>query len=138
MNYFYDLPPDIQSYIFSFVKIFSVNMIIKAWKNYNYFKKFIMNYAYTSPVYHSCLDGELLFNVSHEYTAFYFNILNNITTGNESYIHDIYLLFCSLAISISDYEDHYDINNFNYSLNKYYFTSITHKLNWYSISHLID
>jgi len=138
MNYFYDLPTEIQSYIFSFVNILSVNIIIKAWKRYYDFKQFIINAAYTSPIYHSCLDGEIMFDVSHNYTKYYFNILNNIITGNETYIHNIYLLFYSLALSINDYEYNYDINYLNYSFNKFYLTSVSNKLRWYSILYLID
>lgn len=138
MNYFYDLPTDVQSYILSIIKIISVNMIIKAWKSYYYFKKFIFDTAYNSPVSFSDLDGEIIFNVTHPFTKFYFNILNNITTGNESYRQSIYLLFYSLAVSINDYEYTYDCNNLNYSFNKFYCTSISHKFNWNSILYIMD
>lgn len=138
MNNFYELPNEIQHKIFYFVKISYVDTIIKAWKRYNNFKKFIIDMAYMSPVCYSCLDGDIMFNVSHAFTKYYFNILNTITTGNESYIHTIYLLFCSLAISINDYEYHYNLDDINYSFNKFYCTSISNKLHWYSILHIID
>ena len=138
MNYFYDLPNEIQSYIFSFVKIISIDIIIKSWKRYYDFKQFIINAAYVSPIYYSSLDGEIMFDVSHGYTKYYFNILNNIITGNETYIHNIYLLFLSSGLSIEDYEYNYDINNVNYSFNKFYLTSVSNKLQWHSILYLID
>ncbi len=103
MNLFYNLPRDIRLYIFSLVKIISANVIIKSWKRYLYFKKFIFDTTYKSPTYFSILDGELMFDVSHSFTSFYFKILTNITTGNESYFHSIYLLLFSFSIFFVDY-----------------------------------
>lgn len=138
MNRFYDLPNEIQYKIFNFVKISHVNTIIKAWKRYYNFKKFIINMAYTSPIYNSSVDGDIMYNVSHQFTKYYFNILNNIITGNESYIQNVYVLICAFAISINDYEYYYDIDDINYSFNKFYCTSISNKLNWHSILYIID
>lgn len=138
MNLFYDLPYDIRFHIFSFVKIFSVNIIIKSWRRYYHFKKFIFDTVYKSPAYLSDLDCQLMFNISHPFTLFYFKIFTNIITGNESYFPSIYFLIYSFAVSIDDHQFNFDYNNNTFFLNKFYCTSIANKFNWNSILNIID
>lgn len=139
MNYFYDLPSDIRDYILIILKKnSSVNCIIRSWRRYFNYKNFIYYMANQSPVYNSIFDDQLIYDVSHPYTRYYFHLFSNIFTGNESKFSSIYILFYMFAVSINDYELSNNTNNIYYIFNKLYCTHVASEFNWNSILNILD
>ena len=138
MNFFFSLPEDIKSIIYSFIKISSANSIILSWRRYFYYKKFILASIYTLPKFYSFIDDDFIYSVVDKYTCFLFKKLFYITTGKESYFSHIYNLFYILAISIDDYEWVYGHDNFYYSFNKFHCISIALKYKWNKILYILQ
>ena len=144
MNYFLSLPNDIKSHIYFFIKTSSSNSIISSWRRYISHKKFIIDSIYSLPKFFSFIDNDLIYSVYSKNTYFFFKKLYNITTGNESYLSDIYHCFYLLTVSIDDYEwnsghewgsghDYY-----YYSYNKFHCISIALKFEWNDILQLLQ
>ena len=130
-------PYDIYLHIIFFIKTSYINTIIKCWKRYYFYKKFIYNSILLLPKIHSIINNDYIFNVTNIKTLFYFKKLNSIITGNESYFNSIHLIYYNLAISVDDYEWVSGINNTCYSFNKYYCLYTAIKYNWGDIIDLL-
>ena len=165
---FFSLPNDIKSHIFFFIKTSSANSIISSWKRYISHKKFTIYSIYSLPRFNSFIDNDLIYSVVFEKTYFFFKKLYNITTGNESYLSDIYNCFYLLAVSIDDFEwitgcnasfkstaqppSHITLvrsqmqsgsintshNYYYYEHNKFICISISLKFKWNNILHLLQ
>jgi hypothetical protein len=138
MNYYYSLPDDILIYIQYIIKSYSITKIIKTYKRYIQYKKFIYSQISNSPVLYSIIDNDLIYDVTHPFTYFYFKQFNKIINGRESYFNHIYTSFYVLAVSIDDYEWAYGVDNFYYSFNKFFCTSTAYKFNWGNILHMLS
>ena len=139
IQHFYNLPDDIIYHIDFFVKSSYANTIRNAFIKYMDYKEFIINYIYYLPLYNSLIvPSHLHFNICSPKTQFYFHKLYILTHGNESYYYVIENLFHLLALSVDDYEWVSCRENQNYSLNKFYCTSIAYKFNIQSILQLLN
>ena len=138
MNYLDSLPSEIIQRIYFFLETSYASSIIQSWRRYYSFKRFIIDYAYDSPVTHSFVDNDYVFIVHSPYTYFYFKQLNKLITGNESYLSYIYFLYYRLAISIDDYEWVYGSYNHNYSYNKLFCLDTALKFEWELIIEIIS
>ncbi len=138
MNYFFSLPDDIQSHIVLFVKSSYANSIIHSWRRYLFYKNFIIKSIYSLPRFGSFIDSDLLYSVIRKNTYFFFKKLYYITTGNESYLSDIYHCFYLLAVSIDNYEWASGHHNYYYAYNKFHCISIALKFQWYNILQLLQ
>ena len=138
MNLFYSLPIEIQNHVYFFVYSSYTNSIINAWRRYFFYKRFIIHSIDYLPKFFSFIDNDLIFYVCHRKTYFLFKKLFQLTTGNESYLSDIYSLFYNLAVSVDDYEWANGNNDHCYSYNKYHCISIAYKFNWYNILEILN
>ena len=138
MNYLNLLPCDIIQHIYFYVKTYYASSIIKSWRRYYSFKRFIIDYANDSPVTHSFIDNDYVFIVQSPYTYFYFKQLNKLITGYESYLSSIYFLYYRLAISIDNYEWVSGAHNHYYSYNKFFCLETALKFEWEQIIEIID
>lgn len=137
MNYLDFLPSEIIKHIYFFIETHYASSIIKSWRRYYSFKRFIIDSANDSPLTHSFIDNDYVFIVQSPYTYFYFKQLNKLITGNESYLSSIYFLYYRLAISIDDYEWVYGSYNHNYSYNKLFCLDTALKFEWELIIEII-
>lgn len=137
MNLFFSLSDDIKSLIFFFVKTDFANYIIRSWKRYIYHKKFILYNIDYLPKFISFVDYDFIYSVVLNHTYFFFKKLYYITTGNESYLSDIYHCFYLLAVSIDDYEWVSGHDNYYYAYNKFHCISIALKFQWDDILQLL-
>lgn len=138
MNFFFSLPYDMQNKILFFVKTSHANSIIKAWKRYSNYKKFILFSIYSLPKFYSFIDNHLIYSVVCKKTHFLFKKLYYITTGKESFFNCIYQYFYQLALSIDDYEWISAYDNIYYSYNKFYCISIALKFKWNKIIKILE
>jgi hypothetical protein len=138
MNYLDLLPSEIILRIYFFVETYYVSSIIKYWRRYYLYKRFILDSANFSPTTHSFVDNDYVYVVCSPYTYFYFKQLTKLITGNESYLHSIYLLYYCLAVSIDDYEWVSGAYNYYYSYNKLFCLETAIKFEWANIIEIID
>ncbi len=138
MHYLNLMPSEIIQHIYFFIKTSYVSSIIKSWRRYYSFKRFILDSANFSPTTRSLVDNDYVYVVRSPYTYFYFKQLNKLITGNESYFHSIYLLYYFLAISIDDYEWISGAVNHYYSYNKFFCLQTALKFEWGDIIEIID
>ena len=137
MNYLDLLPDDIIQRIYFFIETSYAYSIIKSWRRYYSFKRFIFYCANSSPITNSIVDNDYVFIVRNPFTYFYFKQLNKLITGNESYLSSIYFLFYTLAISIDDYEWVSGAHNHYYSYNKLFCLETALKFEWEQIIEII-
>lgn len=140
MNYLDLLPCDIIKRIYFFIETSYAYSIIKSWRRYYSFKRFIFDSANFYPNARSFIDNDYVYAlnvVCSPYIYFYFKQLNKLITGNESYFRSIYLLYYYLAISIHDYEWVYGNDNHCYSYNKFFCLQIALKFKWEQIIEII-
>lgn len=137
MNYFDLLPDDIIQSIYFFIQTSYASSIIKSWRRYYSFKRYIIDYTNFSPTIQSFVDNDYVYVVNSPYTYFYFKQLNKLITGNESYLHSIYWLYYCLAVSIDDYEWVSGYVNHYYSYNKFFCLQIALKFEWRQIIEII-
>ena len=139
IQHFYNLPDDIIYHIDFFIKSSYANTIRNSFIKYMDYKEFIIDSIYDLPLYHSLIDdSHVHFNICSPKTQFFFHKLYIFTHGNESYYDVIENLFYLLACSVDDYEWVSCRENHNYSLNKFYCTSIASKFNIQSIIELLN
>ena len=137
MNYFFSLPNDIKIHIYFFIKTDYAKPIISSWRRYICYKKFLIDSIYSLPKFNSFIDNDLIYSVIFKNTNFFFKKLYYITTGNESYLSDIYHCFYLLAVSIDDYEWVSGYDNYYYAYNKFHCISIAFKFKWNDILQLL-
>lgn len=132
------IPYDIKFIIFYFIKSSFANTIIRSWKRYLFYKKFIIDSIYNLPKTYSFIDYDLIYSVISNRTYFFFYKLYKLTTGYESYFSTIFNLFYILAVSIDDYEWISGNHNYYYTYNKFICLSMAFKFKWYSIIKLLE
>jgi hypothetical protein len=132
------LPMEIILHINYFLHVIYSKIIQKTWRNYLYYKKFLIDYSFVLPSYSSLFYCDIYFNICSKKTTYYFTKLSNIVTGNESYHKNIWHLYYILANSIFDYEYVSGFPNKYYEINKSLCFNIASKLNWSEIIDIID
>ncbi len=136
-TYLYILPIEIINHINYFLLVSYSNIIKKTWRNYLYYKKFLIDHSYTLPSYHSFFLSDIYINICSKKTTFYITKLSKIVTGNESYCKNIWHLYYILANSIFDYEYVSSFPNQYYKINKSSCFHVASKLNWQEIIDII-
>jgi len=132
------LPMEIILHINYFLHVIYSKIIQKTWRNYLYYKKFLIDYSFVLPSYSSLFYCDIYFNICSKKTTYYFTKLSNIVTGNESYHKNIWHLYYILSNSIFDYEYVSGLPNKYYEINKSLCFNIASKLNWSEIIDIID
>jgi hypothetical protein len=142
MNYYFDLPNELILHIQFFVKTSYVITIIKSFKKYFYYKKFIIKQINILPVHHSFFtntNNVMLYNIVNKKTLFYFYNLSKLINGRESYIDSIWFLFWKFADSISDFEwVTGNLKNNYYIKNRLICYNTSYKFNWFNILEILE
>ena len=132
------LPIEIINLINYFLRDIYSQIIQRKWKNYLYYKNFLIDNSYTLPSYSSFLYNDIYFNICSKKTTYYFTKLSNVVTGNESYNKNIWHLYFILANSVFDYEYVSGFPNKYYEINKSSCLKVASKLNWQEIIDIIN
>ena len=145
LNYYYSLPDHIITHIESFIPDCYVNYIIYSWKRYKLYNSFIKYMIINLKYYKQYFTNNFkyqTFNITSDFVTFYFKKLYNILIKLKKYninIPFIYnTIFMIYATSIKYYEDNYNFDHPNYSINKFYCINISQRLQWNDIQNIFQ